>query len=282
MKLFLVVVSLAFCYAEEPFQITLDYHESIGIPKAGLIKAVEEGLDFDGSRIVGGSPAKLGDHPHLAGLLITLTDGRQSVCGSSLLSTTRLVTAAHCWTDGRVQASFFTVVLGSVRLFSGGTRINTNNVQVHAGYSTWNLNNDVAVIVIEPVQLSNTISPVKLATGSNNFVGAFATAAGFGKTSDASGVSQTQNQVILQVITNQACATTYGSSVIVSSTLCVSGSGGKSTCGGDSGGPLVVGSGSERQLIGIVSFGSSRGCQWGFPAGFARVTAFASWIQARM
>lgn len=34
--------------------------------------------------------------------------------------------------------------------------------------------------------------------------------------------------------------------------------------------------------IGVVSFGSSRGCQVGLPAGFARVTSFASWIQARL
>ncbi|CAF4928483.1 unnamed protein product [Pieris macdunnoughi] len=282
MKILLVAISLALCYAEEPFPITLDYHETIGIPKANLIRLAEEGIDFDGSRIVGGTPARLGEHPHLAGLLITLIDGRQSVCGSSLISSTRLVTAAHCWTDGRVQASFITVILGSIRLFSGGTRIDTKDVESHSGYNTQNLNNDVAIISVEPVQFSNSISPIKLATGSNLYVGVFATAAGFGKTSDWSSVSQTQNQVSLQVITNQACASTYGNSVVVSSTICISGSGGRSTCGGDSGGPLIIGSGDDRELIGIVSFGSSRGCQWGFPAGFARVTSFASWIQARM
>jgi len=50
---------------------------------------------------------------------------------------------------------------------------------------------------------------------------------------------------------------------------------------GDSGGPLVI----ERpnncfQLIGIVSFGSSRGCAVGDPSGFARVTYFRRWIQS--
>ncbi|CAG4951278.1 unnamed protein product [Colias eurytheme] len=281
MKLLLVAVSLAVCYARPEEPIGINYHEAIGIPKASLIRQAELGQDFDGSRIVGGTPAALGAHPHLGGLVITLTSNQQSVCGSSLISNSRLVTAAHCWTDGRNQASYFTVVLGSVRLFSGGLRINTNNVQTHASYNTQTLSNDVAVVAINPIQYTNVISPIALATGNNDFVGAWATAAGFGKTSDWGGVSQTQNQVNLQVITNQVCAQSFGS-IIISSTLCVSGASGTSTCGGDSGGPLVVNNGGTRQLIGITSFGSARGCQRGFPAGFARVTSFASWIQARM
>ncbi|VVD03670.1 unnamed protein product [Leptidea sinapis] len=138
MKLILVIVSLAFSYAREP--ITINYHETIGIPQAFLIKHLEEAQDFDGARI--------------GGLLITLSNGRQSVCGSSLISSTRLVTAAHCWRDGRNQAFLFTVVLGSVNLFSGGVRINTNSVEVHAGYSTNTLNNDIAIAAISPVQLT--------------------------------------------------------------------------------------------------------------------------------
>ncbi|XP_050664721.1 collagenase-like [Leptidea sinapis] len=279
MKLILVIVSLAFSYAREP--ITINYHETIGIPQAFLIKHLEEAQDFDGARIVGGSPAALGSHPYLGGLLITLSNGRQSVCGSSLISSTRLVTAAHCWRDGRNQAFLFTVVLGSVNLFSGGVRINTNSVEVHAGYSTNTLNNDIAIAAISPVQLTDAISPIPLATGNNNYVGTWATAAGYGKTSDFSGVSQTQNHVNLQVISNQVCAASFGS-IIVSSTLCTSGAGGTSTCGGDSGGPLVITTTNGRELIGITSFGSARGCQWGFPAGFARVTSFTAWIQARM
>jgi len=49
---------------------------------------------------------------------------------------------------------------------------------------------------------------------------------------------------------------------------------------GDSGGPLVVrNSNGTFTLIGVVSFGSSRGCAVGDPSGYARVTSFRSWIQ---
>ncbi|XP_046969201.1 collagenase-like [Vanessa cardui] len=283
MKFLLVVVGLALAVAAEE-KIFSDYHEEIGIQEAARIKFAEEAQDFDGSRITGGSAASLGSHPHLGGLVITLTDGRQSVCGSSLLSNTRAVTAAHCWRHGRTQARQFTVVLGSIRLFSGGVRVNTNNVQMHASYNERTLHNDVAVIVMPHVTFTANIQRINLASGTNNYVGTWATAAGFGRTADNVGISSSQalRHVNLQVITNAVCANTFGSSIVISSTLCTATRNGQSTCGGDSGGPLAIGRGTSGTLIGITSFGSAAGCTRGFPAAFARVTSFNAWIRARL
>jgi secreted trypsin-like serine protease len=50
---------------------------------------------------------------------------------------------------------------------------------------------------------------------------------------------------------------------------------------GDSGGPLVIGNVGNYTLIGVVSFGSTRGCAAGDPMGFARVTSFVDWIRQR-
>ncbi|XP_026763694.1 collagenase-like [Galleria mellonella] len=284
MKLLVLIALVGSVLAEEP--ISLYYHENVGIPLAAAIKRSEEAGDFDGSRITGGSAANLGDHPHLGGLVITLQSGATSVCGSSLLSNTRAVTAAHCWFDGRQNARQLTIVLGSLRLFSGGTRITTSSVAVHANYNPNNLNNDIAIINLSWVSYTNNIQPVSLPTSlvNNNFAGSWAWAAGFGATGDNNPITNNQilSHVQLQVITNSVCASTYGSNVVVSSTLCVSGAGGRSTCGGDSGGPLWLWNGNQRTLIGVVSFGSASGCQRGLPAAFARVTSFLSWIQARL
>ncbi|XP_050347614.1 collagenase-like [Nymphalis io] len=283
MKFLLVVVGLALAVAAEE-KIFSNYHEEIGIPEAARIKLAEDAQDFDGSRIVGGQASSLGAHPHLGGLVITLTDGRQSVCGSSLLTNTRAVTAAHCWRHGRTQARQFTVVLGSIRLFAGGVRVNTNNVQVHASYNEQRLHNDIAMISMSHVGYTNHIQRIPIASGSNSYAGTWATAAGFGRTADNVGISsnQAKRHVNMQVITNAVCANTFGSSTVIASTLCTATTGGQSTCGGDSGGPLAIGSGSSRTLIGITSFGSAAGCTRGFPAAFARVTSFASWINARL
>ncbi|XP_013178901.1 PREDICTED: collagenase-like [Papilio xuthus] len=280
MKLLVVAAAclVALVAAEEP--IVLHYHENIGFKRAEQIRQAELAADFDGNRITGGSAASLGAYPFMGGLVIAMTTGQTSVCGSSLLTNTRLVTAAHCWWDGRSQARQFTVVLGSIRLFSGGTRINTNRVQMHGSWNPNNANNDVAVITINSVSYSNNIRNIAMASGSNDFAGTWAWAAGFGATGDGHNIGSNQalSHARVQVITNAVCRNTFGSSIVVASTLCISGANRVSTCGGDSGGPLVA----NNQLIGITSFGSPRGCQQSLPAGFARVTSFNSWISARL
>ncbi|KAJ8713393.1 hypothetical protein PYW07_013763 [Mythimna separata] len=60
--------------------------------------------------------------------------------------------------------------------------------------------------------------------------------------------------------------------------ICASGAEGKSTCLGDSGGPLVVNNDDKIVLVGVCSFISSAGCEKGYPAMFARVSAYMDWI----
>ncbi|XP_045502472.1 collagenase-like [Colias croceus] len=284
MRVFIVIATLlAAAIAKEP--ITLDYHNEIGIPLATKIKRAEEAHDFDGARIVGGRPAALGAYPYLGGLLVHLTSGHTSACGSSLVTTSKLVTAAHCWTTPASQATYFTVVLGSIRLYSGGVRLNTNRVEIHANYDSWSWNNDIAIITIQPVSLSNNIRLIALASGSNSYAGVWANAAGFGRTSDSqTNVPQDTvlNHVSLRVMTNAECRNLYGPILVIDSVLCTTAPRGQNTCGGDSGGPLSIGSPSSAVLIGVTSFGSANGCESGAPSGFSRITAFNSWIRSRI
>ncbi|XP_047991998.1 trypsin alpha-3-like [Leguminivora glycinivorella] len=262
--------------------IELDYHNKIGIPLAERLKAAEEALDFDGSRIVGGGSASQGQYPYTGGLLIELTTGGTSVCGSSLLTHTRGVTAAHCWRTLFSSARSFTVVYGSTLLFSGGTRVYTTDVEMHANYNMITLVNDIAIIRLPWVTYSNTVQPIALATGSSDFVGTWAWASGWGHTRDGGSITTSQflSHVNVQVVSNSVCAATYGTGTVQSTTICIATTGGRGTCSGDSGGPLA--NAANNQLIGVTSFGHRDGCQVGHPAGFARVTAFASWLQARL
>ncbi|XP_063625612.1 collagenase-like [Cydia splendana] len=259
-----------------------DYHNKIGIPLAARLKAAEEALDFDGTRIVGGGHASLGQYRYTGGLVITMTTGGTSVCGSSLLSNTRGITAAHCWRTQFSQARSFTVVYGSLLLFSGGTRVTTTDVEMHANYNMNTLVNDIAIIRLPWVTFTNNIQPIPIATGTANFAGTWAWASGWGLTCDGCSLptSQVLSHVQVQVITNAVCASTYGTATVVDSTICVDTTGGRGTCSGDSGGPLA--NAANNQLIGVTSFGHRDGCQRGHPAGYMRVTAYASWIQARL
>lgn len=48
--------------------VEADYHNKVGVPLATRLQAAEKALDFDGARIVGGSPAALGQYPYLVSI----------------------------------------------------------------------------------------------------------------------------------------------------------------------------------------------------------------------
>ncbi|CAG9100848.1 unnamed protein product [Plutella xylostella] len=284
------VLLVAAASAKVPLRIVEDveessafnYHEKFGIEEAARIQAAER----EATRIVGGSTSSLGQFPYQAGLVITLTNGRTSVCGGSLLSNTRVLTAAHCWYDGSSQARTFQVVLGSIRLFSGGTRIDTSNVEMHGSWEPWSTRNDIAIVRLgRSVSYNNNIRNIALPVGltSQSFAGQSAIASGFGRIRDNTAISNDQvlSHVRLNVISNADCRRFYPNWVF-DTTVCTSGVGAVGTCGGDSGGPLAVDHNNQRVLIGVTSFGSGSGCQANQPAAFSRVTSYVSWIQARL
>ncbi|CAH4034062.1 unnamed protein product [Pieris brassicae] len=285
--LLLLVFGLVNCVVGFPRtyeSIQGDYHGQVGIPKATWIRNAEAASDFDGARIVGGSPAQLGAHSHFAGLLVQLVSGEVSMCGGSLLSNTKLVTAARCWQSKGYQGRSFIVVLGSIRLFSGGVRISTKNVEIHADYDINNLNNDIAMITIPHTGFTGSINSIALPFGLLErmlYAGNRAVAVGFGRQKDGAS-KDALNEISLDVISNQACASTYGSNVVINSTLCTSGANGFGPCLGDTGGPLDYSYEGIRYLIGVSSFVAERGCEAGLPAGFTRVTSFSSWIRVRL
>ncbi|CAK1582732.1 unnamed protein product [Parnassius mnemosyne] len=295
MKVFIatVVFTLAFVatYAEIATieDITAyDYHRRIGIPEAARIKKLEDEAIKSGdlqSRIVGGSITDISQVPYQAGLVITMLWVLTSVCGGSLISPTRVVTAAHCYTDGSLTAQSFTVVLGSNFIFSGGVRQTTTNFAVHPNWNPSTAANDIAVLRINAVSSSNVIQPIALPSGnelSNNFLGQTALASGFGKTSDNGNIGSNQrlSSVNLPILADAECSRVY-SSWYHNTNICTSGAGGRGTCQGDSGGPLAVNSGGRRVLVGVTSFGHRDGCSVGYPAAYARVTSYVSWIKAQ-
>ncbi|XP_072938359.1 brachyurin-like [Epargyreus clarus] len=271
-------------YVDGQFIPGYGYHMTIGIPKAESMMRSELGI----GRIVGGN--KVPDSmviPHHAGIVVTLTTGWTSICGGAVISKTRVLTAAHCWFDGRSQAKEFTIVLGSVTVFTGGTRIKTSDVVVYPAWNPADITYDIAVVRIRGVDFNNNIQSIPLpsvADVNQNFAGMTATASGFGKTSDAQTSFPTTtalHYINLKVMSNAECQKSFEVPIHVSH-LCTSGQGKVGTCDGDSGGPLTVVWKQRRMLVGIVSFGLGNACQAGYPSVYSRVTAFLTWIQAQL
>ncbi|GLH16642.1 uncharacterized protein GBIM_20863 [Gryllus bimaculatus] len=159
----------------------------------------------------------------------------------------------------------FTVHLGAQAISDaqeeGRVVVSTRSKHVHSGYTVLLPANDVAVIDLKqdvPLSASNSISAQL-------------------------------NYADLIVISNAECRKTFGLLNVRSSNICALGRYGRSSCNvsanataplfGDSGGPLVdLATGRQ---IGIVSYGSSAGCESGAPNGFARVTSFTDWISEK-
>nr|CAD7462023.1 unnamed protein product [Timema tahoe] len=96
---------------------------------------------YPGSRITNGEQASRGQFPYQAALYL---DGR-SFCGGSLISTTWVLTAAHC----TLGIDTVTVHLGAQNLNAveaGKVTVATRNLVSHANYNPSNLNNDISLI----------------------------------------------------------------------------------------------------------------------------------------
>ncbi|XP_028156538.1 transmembrane protease serine 3-like [Ostrinia furnacalis] len=275
-----LVLAVAASYAEGPY----NYHQRIGISEAAKIKSNEEDAAKAGvtGRIVGGSNVDISQVPYQVGLVIQVLWILQSVCGGSLISNNRVITAAHCHHDGVITAQSHTVVLGSNTIFSGGVRQATTNIVMHPQWNPQTAANDIAVLRINNVAFTNVIQPIALPSGSqlsNSFENQIGIASGFGRTVDGANIPNNQvlSWVRLPIISNDDCAEIYGPFVHASN-ICTSGAGGMGTCQGDSGGPLAVEVSGSRLLVGVTSYGAEAGCAAGFPAAYARVTSFTSWI----
>ncbi|CAD0244124.1 unnamed protein product [Spodoptera exigua] len=255
------------------------YHERVGIPMARQI-GLQESM-----RIAGGLASYNGEHPFFAGLIITLKTGITSICGGTLLSHYHVVTIGQCWYDGENEGREIQVVLGTVTLFSGGTRKTAETVTLHPEFNPFTLANDIAMIVIPYVSFSTYIAPIVIPVGYfSTFAGYTAEIIGYGRTSpDAPlGGNSSLNDVYVKVMNNTECNRIYGD-VVTSDMMCTSGAGGKGACAGDYGGPLVlrryIGASGQDMLVGLVSFTAAAGCNAGYPTGYTRITSHLRWIK---
>ncbi|KAJ0176071.1 hypothetical protein K1T71_008245 [Dendrolimus kikuchii] len=139
-------------------------------------------------RIINGSFAELGQFPYQAGLLIVVYNSsfqyNLKQCGGSLVTSTRVLTAAHCWYDTEYRGEILTVVLGSLNMNFGGIRIQSRHVVTHPYWNPHTIQHDIAVIYLpSAVPFSSTVAPIALPSGSElneDFTGSMAISSGYG------------------------------------------------------------------------------------------------------
>lgn len=223
--------------------------------------------------IVGGTDADIADYPFTVRL--TTADGQQ-FCGGSLVSPTKVLTAAHCTTDS--QAPDVKVVSGRTVMSSNeGTVSDVTNIWVHPEYTDAAQGFDVSVLTLAaPVQEA----PIEMAPAPDDPTyaeGTQATALGWGATSEGGEQSDHLQKVDVPVTSDDTCKTAYQEYDPAAMVCAGVPEGGKDSCQGDSGGPLIA----DNKLIGVVSWG--QGCaRPDYPGVYARVGAYYDQIMEQV
>ncbi|MEV0641293.1 serine protease [Streptomyces sp. NPDC050619] len=224
--------------------------------------------------IVGGTTTTTTAYP----FMMQITDASQNqFCGGTLVSPTKVVTAAHCMV-GRTPSS--------VRVIGGRTYLNGTNgtvsqvskIWINPDYTDATNGDDVAVLTLST---SMSYTPAKYVSSSDTGVYAAGTTAriiGWGTTSAGGSSSNQLRTTTVPTVSDSSCASSYGSDFVASDMVCAGyDEGGKDTCQGDSGGPFLI----EGVLAGITSWGE--GCaQAGYPGIYTRLTTFSSLVTTQV
>ncbi|CAN8077306.1 unnamed protein product [Agarophyton chilense] len=202
------------------------------------------------------------------------------ICGGSLLSHNKLLTAAHC----PIRASASTVRIGAASL-SAGTPFDVVATFRHPNFSRSERNqplHDIMVVefhnkrralgVWAPLLNTDRMQPAPNRTVS---------ASGYGRTAERGRMPGHLRTVRVPLVHAPRCRQSYGSSVAAGTHICA-GDARFDSCQGDSGGPLwahAAHNASRIVLLGVVSFGY--GCASpNAPGVYTRVSAYEPWIRS--
>ncbi|XP_066148884.1 trypsin 3A1-like isoform X2 [Euwallacea fornicatus] len=183
--------------------------------------------DFSFVRIVGGQDANITDYPYQVSILI---DG-QHACGGSILTTTHILSAAHCFVD-ESRVSHITIRAGSSSRTSGGQILATKKINSHHDFNMDTYDYDVAVLELAtPLIFGTGVQPIPLPAASTTFPnGQSSVVTGWGLTSNNGDLASILQMVTVPLITTSTCqAGAYGNA-ISPRMICAGGEAGKDSC----------------------------------------------------
>uniref|UniRef100_A0A665VJH0 Suppressor of tumorigenicity 14 protein homolog n=1 Tax=Echeneis naucrates TaxID=173247 RepID=A0A665VJH0_ECHNA len=240
---------------------------------------------YRSSRIVGGQESRKGEWPWQVSLHIK---GTGHVCGASVLSSSWLVTAAHCVQDTKdnkySQADQWEALLGlhiQSQTNEWTVRKNIKRIIAHPDYNDYTFNNDIALMELDgEITLNQYIWPICLPSPTYDVpAGQEAWITGWGATREGGMAATVLQKAEVRIINSTVCNGLM-SEDITDGMLCAGIlQGGVDACQGDSGGPLSITSASGQAfLAGVVSWGDGCGLR-NKPGIYTRVTKYRNWIK---
>ncbi|XP_017784951.1 PREDICTED: serine protease persephone-like [Nicrophorus vespilloides] len=244
-------------------------------------------------QILGGTDAKLGEFPHMAGLGYESDDVGSDWswdCGGSLISNSYILTAAHCVVR-RDEKMPEKVRLGKIDISGNSDSVmpqdfNVAEIIFHPEYSNRNKVNDIALIRLSrKVQYTANVHPACLYFEPDDPKSVIIT--GWGLTEAAGNRSQILQKATLSTVPVTECNKTHTSVAfapnVLRSHICaftVDRQIPTDACQGDSGGPLQVlhkNQSSIYSIVGVTSYG--RGCGSKYPGVYTRIYSYLDWIE---
>jgi trypsin len=249
----------------------------VSLPAATAFSAPQE------ARIYYGEEAAEGEYPFAA-----FVEGAIGECGGSLVSSTKVLTAAHC-TDGFESfPSSFQVRLGS-RDLGDATEYGVAAVEQHDDYNPITLENDLSMLRLDQEVPFAPLRVIETSETSLWEPGDTATIVGWGEKEDFSFPS-ILHEAQVPMISDAACDDHYEDPLppeeFYPATMVCAGTGtsdnpDSDTCQGDSGGPLMVHDGTAFALVGATSWGGA--CGEG-PGVYARIGSdpLNQWVKEQL
>ncbi|MFE4961629.1 trypsin-like serine protease [Streptomyces sp. NPDC056660] len=256
-------------------------------------------------KIIGGGTTTISSAPWMAQLwyyddkgTTSTSDDEGFFCGGSVISPTKILTAAHCVKGSKWSTTDSAVVTGTASLpttnadgtanLHGGTATAVLRQWNHPSYTVSSRgvpNNDVAVLTLAaPVKAT----PIRMTTNTDTTSYKANTSAkvyGWGRTSSTSDdISETLKTATLPIQSDTACTDAYGSDIVKGHMVCAgkpatgSDTGTTTACNGDSGGPLVVGG----RIVGVVSWGVQDCVAKGAYSVFTKVSTYVGAAYAQI
>nr|XP_058893610.1 chymotrypsin-like elastase family member 2A [Kogia breviceps] len=237
-------------------------------------------------RVVGGEDERGNSWPWQVSLQHSSNGRWCHTCGASLIDQNWVLTAAHYISCSRT----YRVVLGQHCLAthepgSLAVRVSKLVVQEDRNSNQLSKGNDIALLKLaNPIALTDKIQlgclPPAGAILPNNYM-CYVT--GWGRLQSNGALPDILQQGELLAVDSATCSQPgWWGSTVKTHMICVGGDGVISSCNGDSGGPLnCQAANGQWQVHGVVSFGSSLGCNYyRKPSVFTRVSNDIDWINS--